>query len=418
MAQMGEHRVPMLGSLRRFEDPAHSADPEIRAVVAGLRTLEVAPPPRAHFRAELRAQLVAVAPRLIAEGVTAETSATPAATAAAQEKATRPERRSLRQALRIPVGRPLGIVTAVVAIFGLLLGGAVLLSRNALPGDALYGLKRAGENLQLATASGPTDKANDLLEFAANRVKEVDALLADAGARAGAPAAPSGDTASLVASTLGSADSDVRQASRLLGNAAVRQHSAAPLTAMVTWSPRQITRLQGVLDRLAPGTVHDRATASLALVRAAQQRAGALAAVVACACMNQAHSDSLGPVPCTTCTTGTGTPSAPSVPSQPGTTPQHPGGTGAPSGTHRGGTHANTPTGSGTTPVNGGSSGGSGNPVNLPTLPTLPGLPLPGSSSVPVNRSSLTVDSCGTSVSLGPIGIGAGGCGSQPNLGP
>jgi len=30
---MTEHRVPMLGSLRRYEDPAHSADPAIRGIV-------------------------------------------------------------------------------------------------------------------------------------------------------------------------------------------------------------------------------------------------------------------------------------------------------------------------------------------------------------------------------------------------
>src|SRR4051794_33430320 len=114
MAQMGEHRVPLLGALRRYEDPAHSADPKIREIVTGLRTLEVAPPPRAHFRAELRAQLVAVAPRLVAEGVEAEASAAPNARprpAAAAD--TVKERRSFLAGLRIPGGRPLGIVTAV-----------------------------------------------------------------------------------------------------------------------------------------------------------------------------------------------------------------------------------------------------------------------------------------------------------------
>src|SRR4051812_7061057 len=79
MTQMGEHRVSMLGSLRRYEDPARSSDPRIRAVVAGLSTLEIAPPARAHFRAELRSQLVAVAPRLVAEGLSAEATPMPRA---------------------------------------------------------------------------------------------------------------------------------------------------------------------------------------------------------------------------------------------------------------------------------------------------------------------------------------------------
>src|SRR5690348_17059209 len=124
MGQMSEHRVSMPGgsSLRRFEDPAHSADPNIRAIVSGLRTLEIAPPPRAHFRAELRAQLVAVAPRLVAEGVAAEL--TPVSPVAAPERA-RPQPRPapvaqpslLRRVLaglhNLPISRPVGIVTAV-----------------------------------------------------------------------------------------------------------------------------------------------------------------------------------------------------------------------------------------------------------------------------------------------------------------
>src|SRR5436190_1987747 len=137
MAEMAEHRVSMLGSsLRRFEDPTRSADPRIRAVVAGLRTLEIAPPARAHFRAELRAQ----------------------------------------------------------------------------PGDALYGLKRASENVELSLASGPTDKANLLLDFAKTRADEVNQLLSRASSVAvGRGATASGQisshTADLIRSTLASADS-------------------------------------------------------------------------------------------------------------------------------------------------------------------------------------------------------------------
>src|SRR3954452_13145573 len=70
---MADHRVSLHGlSLRRYEDPTQSPDPRVRAVIAGLQTLDPAPAPRAHFRAELRAQLVAVAPRLIADGIAAE----------------------------------------------------------------------------------------------------------------------------------------------------------------------------------------------------------------------------------------------------------------------------------------------------------------------------------------------------------
>src|SRR6476469_6447535 len=66
---MNEHRVPMLGGAwRRRSDPARSSDPRVRELVGALAGLEVAPPMRAEFRSELRAQLVAVTPRLVEEG--------------------------------------------------------------------------------------------------------------------------------------------------------------------------------------------------------------------------------------------------------------------------------------------------------------------------------------------------------------
>src|SRR4051794_35737826 len=67
---MAEHRGPMLSpALHRQPDPEHSRGPRVRALVGQLRTLE-APAPRPEFRDELRAQLVAITPRLVAEGDT------------------------------------------------------------------------------------------------------------------------------------------------------------------------------------------------------------------------------------------------------------------------------------------------------------------------------------------------------------
>src|SRR3954470_3111006 len=67
MTEMGEHRVPLLGSgWRRNDDPATSRDPRVRAVVGALATLP-APELRDDFRAELRAQLVAITPRIVKE---------------------------------------------------------------------------------------------------------------------------------------------------------------------------------------------------------------------------------------------------------------------------------------------------------------------------------------------------------------
>ncbi len=65
---MSDQRGSVLDSLRRHPDPAQSRDPEVRAVVDALGQLDIAPAPDEQFRHELRAQLVAVAPRLMAEG--------------------------------------------------------------------------------------------------------------------------------------------------------------------------------------------------------------------------------------------------------------------------------------------------------------------------------------------------------------
>src|SRR5580765_1920926 len=53
---------------RRDPEPAESNDPQVRELVAQLAELRIAPDPDPRFRAELRTQLVAVAPRLVAEG--------------------------------------------------------------------------------------------------------------------------------------------------------------------------------------------------------------------------------------------------------------------------------------------------------------------------------------------------------------
>src|SRR3954447_13738346 len=74
MNEMSEHRVTMLGaSWRRSGDPGRPRAPRGRAVVGALATLPAAPP-RAEFRADLRAPLVAVTPRIVAHGTQARSA--------------------------------------------------------------------------------------------------------------------------------------------------------------------------------------------------------------------------------------------------------------------------------------------------------------------------------------------------------
>jgi hypothetical protein len=418
---MVAHRVSMPNAvLRRAVDPQDSPDPRVRQLVAALRDLPVTPPPRPHFRAELRAQLVAVTPRLVNEGMEGLVR-----TAPATGPARRAEREPGRRRPRVRLGLAARAATASLVVAVLLLSGAVWLSRGALPGDALYGLKRAGEDARVSLASG-SGKASDLLAFARTRAEEVAELLSIPSASGAGPQADAGisaRTAGLVTSTLGSADDDVRQASVLLGTQAAHSASAAPLSIMIDWAPGQQTRLRRIVAHLPAGALHERAAQSATLVDQAYARARALARDVGCDCLASSGSDQLGPLPCASCrsrsvspgsgTTAPGTGTAP-VPAQPGqvSPPRHrrstsavpPGGSG--SGSGRG--QSVTPGGS---PPRTGQPGLTPPPVQLPTLP-LPGLPLPTPKTSTPPPGAQT--SCSPGVTVGPIDLGT--CGVQVRI--
>jgi len=70
----------------------------------------------------------------------------------------------------------IAIVAAIVAVLGC--GSALAASAEALPGDPLYGLKRAAERVSLAMHRDPLGKAALHLQFAENRLEELQALRA------------------------------------------------------------------------------------------------------------------------------------------------------------------------------------------------------------------------------------------------
>jgi hypothetical protein len=412
---MSEHRVTMLGaSWRRFEDPVRSRDPRVRAVVAGLAALPAADP-RPEFRAELRAQLVAIAPRVVAESAEARGGAValaprpmPGRATAAPSRVAQHSDTLLARLRGVRVGRPLAIAASVLTVFALLLGGAVWMSRSALPGDNLYGLKRASERVELAVAGSDTEKAREHLEFAATRAKEVQALLARGSVTASGKGAQAAgldpETARLVTSTLASADSDVTAASVLLGKQAVRKGSPAPLDAMTKWAPGQLERLRDIAAVMPNGNLRQRTESSANLVAAALTRAKTLAPKVDCSCLGSAGVDTLGPVPCGTC------PSAQHPGQGPAGTPS--GVAGLKTGSGSGGSAGAGATGTGpdsvgsahsTTGANDPAASGSGSSTANPGLP-LPTVKLP-TPTLPVG-----VSSCSLGATLGPLVVGVGLC--------
>lgn len=412
---MGEHRVPLLGNAwRRNDDPATSRDPQVRAVVGALATLP-APELRTEFRAELRAQLVAITPRIVTEssGTGRLVDIVPGAPARPRptphgRPTPRPTSRTgaqhadgvLARLRGVHLGRPLTVAASVIVAFALLLGGAVVMSRKALPGDALYGVKRASERFELATAGSDVDKAKDYLQFAVNRAGEAKALSGQAS---------SGDNARLIGSTLSSADSDVRSAARLLGTDAVRHSSAKPLAVMTAWSPAQIGRLQALAAALTDPTLHAQALSSLHLVQAAQARAVALVGKLGCGCLSTSNSDALGPKPCTSCSGPVTTPHKTTAPARHTggkTHPQKNSGKATAGGSSHNGGVVSTPKAS-SSPTPSAPNPSSSQPISLPSLPT-------GKVTLPVSGSS-----CGVSASL-PIlgGVGVGLCsGVNVNVG-
>ncbi len=411
----------LVAGLRHYPDPAASTDPVTSALVTRLSSLPSPPTPSPGFRAELRAQLVAVAPRLVAEGLTPE-GLTPDAGAESSTTARRPVDRLRAAWGRVPLRRPLAVVGTLVVVFALLLGGALWLSSSTLPGDSLYGLKRASENVQLSLTGGDGARGKEYLALAKRRADEVAKLLSKASALAGAagpqagaagPQAAGGintHTASLVTSTLDDADADLRNGSRLLTGQAVRNMSKDPLQTLLTWTPDQISRLTAIVNRIPAGSLHGRAAASEHLTVRLLDRANRLNGDIGCSCLTQTSSDDLGPLPCTLpCNPASTRPGAPNAPA-PGGTATSPGGSGTPpsgQSTATGGASVSLPaipglpTGTGQTPQPTGTS----SPTGSSGSNGLPGVSLPPASG------SITVDSCGLTVTLGTIGLGLGSCG-------
>ena len=140
------------------------ADPAIAGLLAVAGALAAIPQPRAAFREGLRAQLMAEATSTLAA------SASTAASIPAQAAGG-----GLRTALTQPAMQvATGTLAAVVGVTGVGIGAS-----RSLPGDALYGLKRAVERWQVGLAGNAESEAEALIEHANTRLAEVRALLAN-----------------------------------------------------------------------------------------------------------------------------------------------------------------------------------------------------------------------------------------------
>lgn len=261
--------------------PAHSEDHFEQELIVRLRALPGAPLPDPGFRAELRTQLVAITPRLV-EAANQDLGIT-------QKKSSHRHRKPARglAALR----RPVLAVGGAAAVLVLLLGLAVHISGGALPGQSLYGLKRASEDFKLSIDGGSdSTKGLKYLKLASSRSSESSKLLNAMPASA--------SKAALVASTLRTADSETRSGMQLLGSAALSTKSAGPISPIQNWAKTQTAAISALLPDLPDGQGKSQANASIALLQRVLARVDEWKADFNKGCLSVKNSDELGPKGC------------------------------------------------------------------------------------------------------------------------
>ncbi|MCW3842238.1 DUF5667 domain-containing protein [Micromonospora yasonensis] len=250
------------------------ADDELAALVAVSQRLAGDRPAGevdAEFRSGLRAMLVATAER---EGVGAPTK-TEAGTA------TTGVRGSLLPAVTGRRARARGAILVGIAAGAVALSGISAASENALPGDALYGMKRSTERAQLALASSDLSRGQLFLDFARTRLDEA--------------ATVRGDRLDFSA-VLDDMDADTRQGVRLLATVAAQRSDPTGLDAIDAFLAGQRQAVSGLLGR-ADHVERDRTRRSLALLDEVGRRADGLREAIACGLPAPAASDALGPTP-------------------------------------------------------------------------------------------------------------------------
>jgi hypothetical protein len=179
--------------------------------------------PRAEFRASLRQSLVAQA--------TDRQPATGAARAAERPAARQHRVRTI-------------VVTGVLAS---LVGGvgAAAASTHALPGDALYGLKRGLESVQLRFDHSDLSRGRDLLDQADNRLSEAEDLAASEDAR-------SPRTMAQIAATIADLEAASRAGADALNASYADTGDVEPLVELHRFAVDQRERLADLSTLLSP----------------------------------------------------------------------------------------------------------------------------------------------------------------------
>ncbi|SCE98048.1 hypothetical protein GA0070216_103496 [Micromonospora matsumotoense] len=256
---------------RRHHVRSRADDQLTRLVAVGQRLVAERPDVQVdvEFRAGLRAMLVAAAER--------EHAADPVVDSAPQATG----RSSLLGGATARRARARGAILVGIAAGAVAVSGISAASENAVPGDALYGMKRSTERAQLALADSDLGRGQLFLDFARTRLDEAATLR---------------DDATGFSAVLDDMDADTRQGVRLLTTGAAQHTDPAALDAVNTFVSGQRRAVAGLLDG-AGSAERERTRQSLALLDAIRKRSDALRAAIACTLPTPVGSDALGPIP-------------------------------------------------------------------------------------------------------------------------
>lgn len=226
------------------------------------------------FRAGLRAMLIATAER-DGIGVTAEPEAE------AEAEVRRSGRQRSRTGLTAQRARARGAIVVGVVAGAIAVSGMSAASENAVPGDALYGVKRSTERAQLALASSDLSRGQLSLDFARTRLAEAKTVRHDSVG---------------FGAVLNDMDADTRQGVKLMTTSAMQRKDKAALDAIDTFLTGQRPVVAGLVDGATEAN-RKRALASLALLDSIHDRGDQLRHTLSCGPEASAGTDELGPLP-------------------------------------------------------------------------------------------------------------------------
>ncbi|MDT7728179.1 MAG: hypothetical protein QOI21_4755 [Actinomycetota bacterium] len=202
-----------------------------------------------------------------------------------------------------------GLLVAAAAVLIALAGLGMLLSKNALPGDPLYGVKRASESVALGLTFGQQAKAQKYLEFADNRLDEL-VELKDSG----------GDSADYLTG-LTDFEADARAGVAQLTALATANSGEQQLAGLRTWAQERAGALSAESAAI-PAAAVSRFTATQVLLTDIETRATALADRLGCYRITSGSTDELGALPAEGVCDQRSTPSVTKPPT--GATPSEP----------------------------------------------------------------------------------------------